>query len=330
VNTATNEFIDVRAMPLEEWLALVFNPPEGKVFTNCHFPTEEHLKEYLETIDRRSEEEVRSLLVRFLVHSGTVPMDEIKFQSFISARSEMPELFDNMSKLFYDKRLLLHYTGRKEVPPWEGITWVMDLLPHFPERAAEAIFAYFLAHAGHLTDAFIHRLHDAGEVIRAKFIGLPKKQSDNINLLLNQGPRSFECLVERLYFHMGYDTTLTPPTKDGGRGIICKRQAVGRKEHLLVECKLYTGSIGVSIVSSLLGVISDEKSNKGAVVTSSRFTRGAKQFAQRNPRLELIDGDSLIPLMNEHIGPRWPLQIDRLVAEASGVLKSKRKDKDLR
>ena len=107
-------------------------------------------------------------------------------------------------------------------------------------------------------------------------------------------------------------------------------QAVGRKEHLQVECKLYTGSIGSPTVTKLLGVISSDKSNKGAVVTNSRFTSPAKQFAQENPRIELIDGDSLIPLMNEHIGPRWPLQINRLVAEAKGELKSKRKDKNLR
>jgi hypothetical protein len=63
VGNARDKFIDVKAMSLEEWLGLVFNPPEGKVFTNCHFPTDEHRKEYLETIDRRSEEDVRRLLV---------------------------------------------------------------------------------------------------------------------------------------------------------------------------------------------------------------------------------------------------------------------------
>lgn len=66
----------------------------------------------------------------------------------------------------------------------------------------------------------------------------------------------------------------------------------------------------------LLGVVSDEKVNKGVVVTTSRFTKGAKNFADKNPRIELIDGNQLVLLMNEYLGGTWPSQIDRLVAES--------------
>lgn len=324
------ELLDVSGMSLDEWLSLVFNPPEGKIFTNCHFVSDEHRKEYLATIDQRSEEEVRRLLLRFLVHSGTIPLDELKLRSFVLAEEKDPELFRNMWATHFYKRLLLHYSGEKEVPPWEGITWIMDLLPHFPERATQAVFAYFLAHANHMPDGFIYRLRDAEEIIRAKFIGLPKHHSDCINLLLNQGPRTFECLVERLYWSMEYETELTPPKKDGGRDVIARSQSPGKREHLLIECKLYTGPIGVKIARALLGVVSSEKANRGIVVTNSRFTKGTTQFAQDNPRIELVNGAALIPLMNEHLGPRWPLQIERLVAEANGLLPSKRRDKILR
>ena len=54
---------------------------------------------------------------------------------------------------------------------------------------------------------------------------------------------------------------------------------------------------------------------KGVLVTTSRFSAEARKFAQRNP-LELIDGQTLVLLLNEHLGPRWAQRIDRLVAES--------------
>jgi hypothetical protein len=51
------------------------------------------------------------------------------------------------------------------------------------------------------------------------------------------------------------------------------------------------------------------------IITTSIFSSGAREFADRNP-LELIDGDHLIPLLNQHLGSKWPLQIDYLCMEA--------------
>ena len=115
---------------------------------------------------------------------------------------------------------------------------------------------------------------------------------------------------------MDYETELTSAQKDGGRDILANKNAPGRLEHLRIECKQYSRPVDVKIARALLGVVSDEKVNKGVLVTTSRFTKGAKDFAGRNPSLELIAGSNLIPLLNEHLGSRWPLQIGRLVAES--------------
>jgi len=67
--------------------------------------------------------------------------------------------------------------------------------------------------------------------------------------------------------------------------------------------------------------VSGEKVNKGVVVTTSRFSKPAQKYADENPRLELIDADRLVLLMNEHLGPSWPLHVERLVSESEKTMK---------
>jgi len=153
-------------------------------------------------------------------------------------------------------------------------------------------------------------------VIRAKFIGLPGNNAETIQFLVNLHWRQFECLVERLYNKMGYDTQLTPPQKDEGRDIIASRQEAGKHEHLRIECKRYSSRpVGIGIVQRLLGVASGEKVNKGVLVTTSHFSGPARRFADENPRIELIDGDQLVRLLNEYLGSKWPFHIERYITE---------------
>ncbi|GAA2219087.1 hypothetical protein GCM10010429_51810 [Micromonospora olivasterospora] len=41
---------------------------------------------------------------------------------------EALEAFNNQ----HFSRVLRYYSGKTDQPPWEGITWVMDLLPRHP------------------------------------------------------------------------------------------------------------------------------------------------------------------------------------------------------
>jgi restriction endonuclease Mrr len=52
------------------------------------------------------------------------------------------------------------------------------------------------------------------------------------------------------------------------------------------------------------------------LVSTAGFTKGSRQLAEKNSRLELIDGRQLVLLMNQYLGPRWPLRIDFLVSQA--------------
>ena len=312
-----SKYIEVKDLSLDEWLELVFNPPEEKIFISVAFPTERHRKEYIDNIDKLSEVEVNRLLYYFLIKTGSVgPTDELRLQGMISAQRDAPELFKSMIERQYNKRLILNASGRKEVPIWEGITWIFDLLPHFPKQALEALNSYILAHAQALPDWRYSGLLDATVIIRAKYIGLPGTREKEVAFLYDLASRDFEYLVERLYDALGYDTELTPAQKDGGRDIKAKKTTVSNQEYLLVECKKYRNPVGVETVRALYGVISSEKVNKGVIVTTSRFTRGAQKFAAENPRLELISGDDLVGLMNEYLGPKWSLQVERYISDS--------------
>lgn len=114
-------------------------------------------------------------------------------------------------------------------------------------------------------------------------------------------PRTFERLVAAIYINFGWDTYLTQASKDGGCDVIVKRtdELLGQVA-CLVECKHYAlkNKVGVEIVRALYGVVSDRTATKGVVVTSSKFTRGAKEFVNRNSsRLSLIDYDALVALL---------------------------------
>lgn len=66
------------------------------------------------------------------------------------------------------------------------------------------------------------------------------------------------------------------------------------------ECKRYSPdrSVGVEIVRELYAVMEMERVNKGVIVTTSHFTRGAMAEAQRlNGRIRLIDFNELRSLM---------------------------------
>ncbi len=311
------ETLDVRHMPLDEWLEIVCYSPNERGILNVAFPSDEHPQAYVSTVAQRSDDDVLRLLYNFLVKSGTFGfLDQVKWQVFKAAGTHDPEMFRRMARTQFYRRLAQQAAGQDKVQPWEGVTWILDLLPHFPRLALEGLHAYTVAHIQLLPDWPLHGLFDAAEVIRAKYIGLPGTEFETISFLLDLGPRDFECLVERLYRAMGSDTELTPPQRDGGRDINARRQSPGRLEHFLIECKRYSDPVDVKVARAVLGTVSDEKLNKGVLVTTSRFTRGARELSRRNPRLELISGHELIRLLNEYLGPHWSLHIERLVTES--------------
>lgn len=194
---------------------------------------------------------------------------------------------------------------------WEGMTWVIDLLPHWPNKAIDALDAYFLANCQFLPDDVLNALGDCKSMIRARYID--KEQPREIFLNLNH--KDFEKLVASLYQEIGYEVTLTQSSYDGGIDIKAERRIPTLKEKIIIQCKNYSSNIPVDEVRKLLGVLASTKATKGVLVTSSDFTKESIKFAKENPSIEIINHKQLSQLFNEQHGPYWTYKIERFIRD---------------
>ncbi|MCH7726621.1 MAG: restriction endonuclease [Planctomycetes bacterium] len=120
-------------------------------------------------------------------------------------------------------------------------------------------------------------------------------------------PRKFEELIGAIFRNQGFSVELTPTTRDGGFDVVAvRRDNFTGDHHYLIECKRYAEKtkVGVDIVRSLYGVLSDENATKGVIVTTSYFTGPARAFAEDNrKRLSLNDYDALVTWL-DHLNVR--------------------------
>ena len=299
------KIIEAKDLPLEEWLHLVTSPDPGLVFPPKCFPTDEHRDAFFDTVRDRSEEDVKALLRYFLIRSGNYQCDEFHF-AFLAhtAKTDLPR-FKYLMSFEHNGRLL------SKEPTWQGNTWVLDLLPHWPKTAIDALWAYFLAHAQLLPDFWLHGQSDAISLIRARYIEYVHPR----DIFFELTPRQFECLIKSLYDKMGYETELTPAGNDGGRDIIAKCNESGRKETIYIECKRWESKVGRPVLQRLFGTVQAHHSSRGILVCSSDFTGPAKMFADNLAPLELINADALIELLNQHLGTKWPQNLERHAKE---------------
>lgn len=301
--------IDARKISLDEWLALL-NPDDKEKYLFIHwsFPTNTMRNEYLETIHTRTDKEVIDLIRNFLIPSGSLVADEWAIEYLMNLLEQDKGRFDELTEMEYYRRLLRGYFTGEAI--WEGNTWVIDLLPDRPKLALDVLHAYLVAHFQFLPDGRIDGLLHAMTLIRAKFIETPKS-----SFLLSLNPYQFELLIKALYEMMGYTTTLTQSTYDKGRDVIAEKKHAGEREKLLIQCRRTERNVGVKEVRNLLGVIFNEKANKGVFVSTSEFTPKAKEFANENP-LELIDNKDLQLLLNKYFGSKWPKHVDFIISRS--------------
>ena len=244
------------------------------------------------TIHERDHCEVKKLIRRFLIHSCTTGIDVQDF-----------EMASNTGYLHCEQ----FYRIKHNEPAWEGITWIIDLLEDNPRRAIEVIESYFKAHIQSLDrDYWWERLYDAIALIRAKFIEVKHPR----DLLLTLGGHRFERLIYNLYTVMGYTAILTKESHDGGIDVRAHKASKGETITVLIQCKCVKGTVGVGAVRELHSAIENEKVSKGVLVATSKFSRAASNWARNNPRLELIDWNTLNSMLNANFSPSWPSRIE--------------------
>ncbi len=96
--------------------------------------------------------------------------------------------------------------------------------------------------------------------------------------------RKFEELIAELLDDMGWEVQLTPAVKDGGKDIIATMQTDLGEILCLVEAKHYRVDrpVQVSLVRQLFGTYADFGATSAMLVTTSSFTRGAREFQTKH------------------------------------------------
>lgn len=110
-------------------------------------------------------------------------------------------------------------------------------------------------------------------------------------------PSNFEKVIGELFTFMGYSVARVGGSGDGGVDLRCHNYSTGEK--VIVQCKRYSGKVGVGVIRDFYGTLIHSKSNKGYVVTTNTFTKEAQIWIRDKP-IELVDGDKLSQLMMQY------------------------------
>lgn len=128
--------------------------------------------------------------------------------------------------------------------------------------------------------------------------------NDLLTRLHDQEPAFFEQAVLDLLMAMGYGgaegkATRTRLANDGGIDGIVDQDALGLSR-IYVQAKRYAldTSVGRPEIQAFVGALHGNQANQGVFITSGRFSRGARDYADSVPsRVILIDGERLAALM---------------------------------
>lgn len=119
-------------------------------------------------------------------------------------------------------------------------------------------------------------------------------------------PYFFEKLVVELLVKMGYGGSIEDAGrvigKSGDEGIdgIINEDKLGL-DVIYLQAKKWEGSVSRPEIQKFAGALLGQKAKKGVFITTSSFTREARDFAAKvDSKIVLIDGDMLVQLMMDH------------------------------
>lgn len=129
--------------------------------------------------------------------------------------------------------------------------------------------------------------------------------SELLQALATCDPTYFEVVILDLMAAMGYSgksSRLEHTGKGGDAGIdgIVHIDRLGF-EKIYIQAKRWKGKVGRPDVQAFFGALAGKKARKGVMMTTSKFTPEAKDFAQTvSDTLILVDGETMAGLMIDH------------------------------
>lgn len=294
----------------DEWFYLVKN--KQFVYPSHKIPYSDWFYDYINDIENRTITEVKDL-VRCLLRPLNRPLDFEDYKTFKILEKDVddeklkmynPHLFEYVNRMKNNERFI---RIANDYDAFEGITWVLELLPRKPYKAVEALRNYLSAQLEILPDDMITGIEQCIQLILAKFIYFEEPAKK----LLNLHPVEFELLIEELYQGMGYETTWTGATRDGGKDIIAEIDRYDGKEKVYVECKLYnTTKLDISKVGYFGYIIANEKINRGVIFCTGYVSENLKNFDRR---IQIWTYEEIVFLLNAHLGSNWCNNLDDII-----------------
>jgi len=124
-----------------------------------------------------------------------------------------------------------------------------------------------------------------------------------LNIIQNLPAAGFEKLCKRLLTEIGInDITITGGSGDqgiDGKGLVKLNDVVSL--NIVFQCKRYKETVSPHHVRDFRGAMQG-RGEKGLIITTGRFTKEAKNEANRDgvTPIELIDGNRLVELFEKH------------------------------
>jgi restriction system protein len=141
--------------------------------------------------------------------------------------------------------------------------------------------------------------------------------SELLDRILAAPPAFFENLIVDLLITMGYGGSRAEAGRaigrsgDGGIDGVIDQDPLGL-DRIYLQAKRYKSDAALSEpeIRAFSGSLGAAKADKGVFVTTSYFTKPAREFAERHPfKMVLIDGKQLTALMIQH---KWVCELQRL------------------
>lgn len=164
------------------------------------------------------------------------------------------------------------------------------------------LFYYGLRDDAHLLNNDIDEAYEVTKLCNGLFRTLAKKNIDAIRLIK---PVEFENLVAEMFSQLGLqEVETTPLVNDGGVDIVAAHVQENKKLKYIVQCKRNAekNKVNVKVVREIAGVKVDMKADLALIVTTSSYTKPAREFARRNRvgsmGIRLIDYKTLMKLLH--------------------------------
>jgi restriction system protein len=129
--------------------------------------------------------------------------------------------------------------------------------------------------------------------------------SDLLDMIGQSSPTFFEHLVLDLLHALGYGTSRVDlqqvgGSSDGGIDGIISLDRLGL-EKVYVQAKRWQNTVGRPEIQGFFGALAGRRAKKGVFITTSAFTREARDYAnQVSDSIVLLNGSRLARLMIEH------------------------------